>query len=917
MFDNICIDETNALSVVSEITDKETKKKIKGKTYKTIIDKRPGVFARLYRKGSTKTLLLYIERVLNDEENSFVASGHLPMYSRELDAIVDHLPLNLAVQTVVTRMSASWLRPIAFEYHRKDLHVTIAISAEMFADTRGAFESLEEYLTRKCNTVVIDYEVFGVLSKCKKKMRNILGKPERYISDQSGHALLQNKATVVENDFMRSDRDIHPINRIMILMNDGKRNRRGSHRFISTIPTYELKTQEIQLQVPIHTGATKQISTILTTESEIQISSSSITELPEVQQLPILYNYSLRMDLIEHSHTRVNPLSIYMQWGFGSELVSPYELAAAITGINRLERILDQGIRNSGTLVLRPTENNTRIEIAGNEEWRKLYLKHSLLNQNKDEVDKVYSKLVARDDEYDWNLWRAQLEDVTYIAMKEKMILQSSVGSGKTRIIIAAQTLMNKEKCLTVVEPGLVSEFLKEFDRLKMPRPTVVKDENQFDNKSHYNLSSYTSLNKVVNNSFVSRELAKHRDIDEEQSAVYHGLLDKYSMICIDESHNLKNPKSIRYRQIAKMKTKRMMLCSGTISTGDPKNIFNQIALLTKGGNGPDIIYADGIAGPVSLGYSSLFKSLLHRVKVGESKYLDVIKSSREWCHIMDSYIVYTDKNSPKVSKSVSFKTATINKHYIEPTVEHMTLFASNLYKFSCWLTDKEQETDSIQILSRMQLLGDITNCPQLESVEKETGMQYEGLTLKQIELVKRVDAHIQNGHQVIVFTARKDTANFISEVISKHSTNYAMVANTAGENIKIRNSKLDKFRQGSADVLVGTYKAIGRGYNIPQASVVILYELFWTPDVMVQAIGRVLREQQRKDPIVDILITKGMIDEYQMDEIVDTRLKNLDIMIQGKSTGDIDYNVRSYKQVALDMINKLELNKERENAEQ
>ena len=273
--------------------------------------------------------------------------------------------------------------------------------------------------------------------------------------------------------------------------------------------------------------------------------------------------------------------------------------------------------------------------------------------------------------------------------------------------------------------------------------------------------------------------------------------------------------------------------------------------------------------------------------------------------------MIYTDKESPKVSTSVKFKKAKIEKKYVDPAREHMKLFVSNLYKFASWLNDPRLTTkDELAILSRMRLLSDISNCPQLSTINQHVGIKWKDITKKQQTLIDIIDKHVRNKEQIIVFTERRETSHQLSHIISNETETLAIPIVVAGDDIDVRNRKLDRFREGSADVLMGTYRSIGRGYNLPQASVVILYELFWTPDIMTQAIGRVLREQQRKDPTVYLIINRGMIDEYQVDEIVMARQYNLAIMIEGKQP-EHDLRIRSYKEVARDMVNYLQSQQE------
>jgi len=73
-----------------------------------------------------------------------------------------------------------------------------------------------------------------------------------------------------------------------------------------------------------------------------------------------------------------------------------------------------------------------------------------------------------------------------------------------------------------------------------------------------------------------------------------------------------------------------------------------------------------------------------------------------------------------------------------------------------------------------------------------------------------------------------------------------------------------DRFRFGTAPVLLATKGVLQTGYNIYQADRVLFYDRSWTPKVEQQAAARVLRPQQKRPVEIEYLHLEGSIDSYQ-----------------------------------------------------
>lgn len=157
-----------------------------------------------------------------------------------------------------------------------------------------------------------------------------------------------------------------------------------------------------------------------------------------------------------------------------------------------------------------------------------------------------------------------------------------------------------------------------------------------------------------------------------------------------------------------------------------------------------------------------------------------------------------------------------------------------------------------------------------------------------------------EEGRKVIIFTERLVTATYLEELLRKRLS-YLKIANTVKKTptgkselkdfekevlTLIKNfapeANADKFlpreKRTDYDLLIAT-DAYSTGVNLQDASVVIHYDLAWTPDVLIQRAGRVLRfwKNPRK---VHFLIFVGTFEEHlvgkQKTHSVEKRLRLL-----------------------------------------
>lgn len=127
-----------------------------------------------------------------------------------------------------------------------------------------------------------------------------------------------------------------------------------------------------------------------------------------------------------------------------------------------------------------------------------------------------------------------------------------------------------------------------------------------------------------------------------------------------------------------------------------------------------------------------------------------------------------------------------------------------------------------------------------------------------------------ENGHKVLIFSYFKIVLRAIQEQTSDMTVD--MISGEVSTNR--RQEIIDEFTKAdSGSVLLSQIEAGGVGLNIQTANIVILCEPQWKPSTENQAISRVYRMGQTRNVIVYKLLTEESIDETML-EILGTKIK-------------------------------------------
>lgn len=139
----------------------------------------------------------------------------------------------------------------------------------------------------------------------------------------------------------------------------------------------------------------------------------------------------------------------------------------------------------------------------------------------------------------------------------------------------------------------------------------------------------------------------------------------------------------------------------------------------------------------------------------------------------------------------------------------------------------------------------------------------YPCLTSKQRYAIERAVLHARAGHKTVVHAQNPR----LSEQLAREIRKTGMEALALHGNVPIKTRDrllLGEFRLGRVNVLVATVGVFRTGLNVPEASRGLFAARSWTAKEEQQATYRILRPQQTKKALFEVLELPGSLDTYQ-----------------------------------------------------
>ncbi len=415
--------------------------------------------------------------------------------------------------------------------------------------------------------------------------------------------------------------------------------------------------------------------------------------------------------------------------------------------------------------------------------------------------------------------WLNFLDDFNFGAC-----LADDMGLGKT-IQILAFILSQREKVshntnLVVVPASLIFNWKAEVEKFA-PSITVktiygnerIKTTDDFD-QFEMVITSYGTLLSDI------RFLKDYR----------------FNYIFLDESQNIKNPESQRYKAVRLLKSRNKVVMTGTPIENNTFDLYGQLSFACPGLFGSKQQFADLYSTPIDQ-----FKDK---------------KRAEELQKKIRPFLMRRTKE--QVAKELPDKTEIVL--YCEMGVEQREVYEANkkeIQDFVLGKTEDELPKSSMHVLKSITMLRQICNSAALLS----DGKSYVQASSKIEVLIEQIENKARN-HKILVFSQFVTMLDLIKKELEKRNIRYEYLT---GQTRK-RQDPVKSFQENAdIPVFLISLKAGGTGLNLTQADYVYLVDPWWNPAVENQAIDRAYRIGQQKNVMAVRLICPDTIEEKIM----------------------------------------------------
>ncbi len=307
----------------------------------------------------------------------------------------------------------------------------------------------------------------------------------------------------------------------------------------------------------------------------------------------------------------------------------------------------------------------------------------------------------------------------------------------------------------------------------------------------------------------------------------------KFNYVFLDESQNIKNPDSERYKAAIKLSSRNRIVITGTPLENNTFDLYGQLSFACPGLLGNRRYFRDIYATPVD--------------KFDRTWTLNELKAK------ISPFVLRRKK--AQVATELPEKTEMVLCCEMQPDQRAVyDAYEKEFRDFICAITDKELPKNSVNVLKGLTRLRQICNAPALLRQEK-----FASASAAKVEVLMSEIENKSPVHKILVFSQFVGMLDIIkSELIQRNITySYLTGATTNRKQVVNEFQENDDIR-----VFLISLKAGGTGLNLTAADYVYIVDPWWNPAVENQAIDRVYRIGQRKNVVAVRLICSDTIEE-------------------------------------------------------
>ena len=429
-------------------------------------------------------------------------------------------------------------------------------------------------------------------------------------------------------------------------------------------------------------------------------------------------------------------------------------------------------------------------------------------------------------------------------------LLADEVGLGKTitSSLVVKECILRgfAKKILILTPPSLVNQWVNELKEKFELDFKIIEKESDWDGVS----LAIASIDRVK---IFDRKTGdfRHKKVHEIS----------WDLLMVDEAHKLKESNTLRWKFVDKIKKKRFLLLTATPFQNDLLELYNLLNLLKKGHLGTvkefrkRFLHQGNKRHPLN---PKDLKVKLDEVMVRRKRAETGIEYKKRIPKIISVKLTEEEnKVYDKINELLKEKYFMANGSEINA---RLILFAL-LPKVT---SSSKSAIESLERIANNEKYHFETRRFAREILSDYKDLKKDSKMEKLLEIIKEVLSENPK-EKILIYTKHPSTLEYIKEKLSPY--NFDVTTFMGGLSREEKAQKVLDFKKNS-QVMICT-DAGAEGLNLQFCSVLVNYDLPWNPMSVEQRIGRLDRIGQKKDMRIYSLATKGTMEEYVVDLII------------------------------------------------
>ena len=446
-----------------------------------------------------------------------------------------------------------------------------------------------------------------------------------------------------------------------------------------------------------------------------------------------------------------------------------------------------------------------------------------------------------------------QLETINFGLQHEKWLLLSSMGTGKTNMIIwLAETLKRRgviDHCFIICGVNsLKQNWKKEIQKFSTESAVVLGEYTTRNGTIRYRPMDKRAqqLKDPIEEFFVITNLESLRD--DRIVEAFKQSSNKFGMIAFDEAHKAATKSSQQGTNLLKLEAPFKIAATGTLITNNPLSAY---VPLSWTGNDQSTLTT----------YKSLYCNFggFKNAQVIGFKNLEVLQEEIKECSIRHTLDQIRGDMPPKTVSVEILELDDDQRKFYEAIKEGVKEEADKI------------ELKSANLLALTTRLRQATACPSLLTTQKISSCKVD----RCIELIQEITSQ---GEKVVVLSVFKETLNELAAKLNE----FRFSVNTGDTPDAVVANNVSRFQEDPKEqVFTGTWGKVGTGWTLNSASYLICLDTPYTAAMFDQGTDRIWRVNNTRPAFITVLQCADTIDE-RVWQIIESKKELGDYLVDG-----------------------------------